>query len=115
MPYDLSIIIVNWNGGALLTRCVETIVTSAPKTTYEIVVVDNDSHDDSVDQLRASEVAAPLIATSRLRIVVNSENRGFGAANNQGWAFKFSRNTPKIGVQRRPCGFLPQEGPTVLC
>ena len=64
MPYDLSIIIVNWNGGSLLTRCVETIVTSAPQTTYEIVVVDNASEDDSLDQLRASEITAPLIAIS---------------------------------------------------
>ena len=85
MPYDLSIIIVNWNGGSLLTRCVETIVTSEPKTTYEIVVVDNASADDSLDQLRVSEIAAPLIATGQLRIVANVENRGFGAANNQGF------------------------------
>ncbi|HEU4507565.1 MAG TPA: glycosyltransferase family 2 protein [Pyrinomonadaceae bacterium] len=90
MPYDLSIIVVNWNGGSLLTRCVETIVTSAPRTTYEIIVVDNDSKDDSLDQLRASEIAAPLIASGQLRIVVNDENRGFGAANNQAFALTTS-------------------------
>lgn len=90
MPYDLSIIIVNWNGGSLLTRCVETIITSAPQTTYEIVVVDNASEDDSLDQLRASEITAPLIASSQLRIVVNAENRGFGAANNQGFSLTAS-------------------------
>jgi len=83
MPCDLSIIIVNWNGSSLLTRCVETIVNSAPKTSYEIVVIDNGSSDDSVAQLRASEVVAPLIAGEQVRIFSNSENRGFGAANNQ--------------------------------
>ena len=83
MPYDLSIIIVNWNGGSLLTRCVETIVCSSPKTSYEILVIDNASADNSLDELRSSAVAAPLIASGTLRIVVNSENRGFGAANNQ--------------------------------
>jgi len=88
MPYDLSIIIVNWNGGSLLTRCVETIVDSSPKTTYEILVVDNASADNSLDELRASEVAAPLIASGKLRIIVNTENCGFGAANNQ--AFKLT-------------------------
>jgi GT2 family glycosyltransferase len=90
MLYDLSIIIVNWNGGSLLTRCVETIVASAPQTTYEIVIVDNASEDDSLDQLRASEVAAPLISSEQLRIVVNPENRGFGAANNQGFSLTTS-------------------------
>ncbi len=91
MPYDLSIIIINWNGGGLLTRCVETIVSSAPKVSYEIVIVDNASSDDSVDRLRANEVAARMIETEQLRIIFNSENRGFGAANNQAFALTDSR------------------------
>ena len=86
MPYDVSIIIVNWNGGSLLTRCIETIVSSAPKATYEIVVVDNASEDDSIAQLRANEVAAPMIERRQLRIINNADNRGFGAANNQAFA-----------------------------
>jgi len=86
MPPELSIIIVNWNGGGLLRRCVETIVSSEPANSYEIVIVDNASEDDSLDQLRASESIAPLFASQQLRLVNNSENRGFGAANNQGFA-----------------------------
>jgi N-acetylglucosaminyl-diphospho-decaprenol L-rhamnosyltransferase len=86
MPYDLSIIIVNWNGGSLLTRCVETVVSSSPKVTYEIVVIDNASEDDSLAQLRASDVATRMIASEQLRILNNAENRGFGAANNQAFA-----------------------------
>lgn len=86
MPYELSIIIVNWNGGSLLRRCVETVVTSPPAVSYEILIVDNASTDDSLDQLRASELLAPRIAKQQLRFIQNSENRGFGAANNQGFA-----------------------------
>ena len=86
MPYDLSIIIVNWNGGSLVTRCIETIVSSAPKVSYEIVIVDNASTDNSLNELRASEVAGPMIESEQIRIVLNSENRGFGAANNQAFA-----------------------------
>jgi GT2 family glycosyltransferase len=86
MPHELSIIIVNWNGGSLLRRCVETIVSSRPATSYEIVIIDNASEDDSVHQLRAGESLAPLISNQQLRIVNNSENRGFGPANNQGFA-----------------------------
>lgn len=83
MPCELSIIIVNWNGSGLLTRCVETIASSNPKVSYEIVVIDNASADDSLAQLRANEVAARLIAGGQLRVIDNPENRGFGAANNQ--------------------------------
>ena len=93
MPYELSIIIVNWNGGNLLRRCVETIVTSPPAASYEVLIVDNASADDSLDQLRASESLAPLIANQQLRIIQNSENRGFGAANNQGFA---ATNSPFV-------------------
>jgi len=82
---DLSIIIVNWNGGGLLRRCVETIVSSVPRVTYEVVIIDNASADDSLEQLNASDAAASLIANQQLRIFKNTENRGFGAANNQGF------------------------------
>ena len=86
MSPELSIIIVNWNGGSLLRRCVETIVTSKPAISYEILVIDNASQDDSLHQLRAGDLVAPLIANQQLRIINNKENRGFGAANNQGFA-----------------------------
>jgi GT2 family glycosyltransferase len=86
LPAELSIIIVNWNGGQLLRRCVETIVNSQPSTSYEVVIIDNASADDSLDQLRHSEPLAPLFANEQLRVLNNSENRGFGAANNQGFA-----------------------------
>ena len=86
MAFDLSIIIVNWNGGRLLTRCIETVVSSNPKVTYEIVIVDNASTDDSLDQLRASDVIAALFDREQIRIIRNTDNRGFGAANNQAFA-----------------------------
>jgi len=85
MP-ELSIIIVNWNGGNLLRRCVETIVSSQPAASYEVVIIDNASADDSLDQLHTSALLAPLFANQQLRVFNNSENRGFGAANNQGFA-----------------------------
>ena len=86
MSAELSIIIVNWNGGTLLRRTVESVVASPPSIEYEVVVVDNASADDSLAQLRASEEVAPLIASGRLRIVENKDNLGFGKANNAAFA-----------------------------
>jgi GT2 family glycosyltransferase len=86
MAHDLSIIIVNWNGGTLLSRCVETIINSSPNVRYEILIIDNASTDDSLAQLERSETFAPTIASQQLRIVKNTHNRGFGAANNQGFS-----------------------------
>jgi GT2 family glycosyltransferase len=83
---DLSIIIINWNGGELLTRCVETIVTSQPRVTYEVVIIDNASRDNSLAELQKSAAGVHLTANNQLRIFNNSENKGFGAANNQAFA-----------------------------
>jgi GT2 family glycosyltransferase len=86
LKVELSIIIVNWNGGEFLRRSVESVVAFPPSLEYEVVVVDNASADDSVALLRAIELARELTDSGRLRIVENSENRGFGPANNQAFA-----------------------------
>jgi len=83
---ELSIIIVNWNAGDLLRRCVAGIVAAAPAIAYEILVVDNASGDDSLAGLRRDDAAAALIRDGGLRILENAENRGFGAANNQAFS-----------------------------
>jgi N-acetylglucosaminyl-diphospho-decaprenol L-rhamnosyltransferase len=75
---DLSIIIVNWNTRDLLRACLASLAATLPPLTAEIIVVDNASHDDS-----AAMVAADFPAA---RLLVNQENRGFAAANNQGLA-----------------------------
>jgi GT2 family glycosyltransferase len=83
---ELSIIIVNWNGGELLRCSVESVIANPPSIEYEIVVVDNASSDRSIDLLRASERARGLTDQGRLRITENEDNRGFGPANNQAFA-----------------------------
>ncbi|HEV7743975.1 MAG TPA: glycosyltransferase family 2 protein [Pyrinomonadaceae bacterium] len=86
MGVELSIIMVNWNGGELLRRAVESVVANPPSVEYDIVVVDNASADHSVALLRASELARGLSDSGRLRIIENAGNRGFGQANNQAFA-----------------------------
>src|SRR5258705_6048446 len=86
MRVDLSIIIVTWNGSELLRRAVESVIACPPSIEYEVVVVDNASTDDSVAMLRTSKLARELTDRGRLRIIENSENRGFGPANNQAFA-----------------------------
>ncbi len=87
----LSILIVNWNGGELLRRSIESIIVNPPGIEYEIVVVDNASTDESVAMLRSSKLAQEFIDRRHLRIIENAENRGFGSANNQAFALSDSR------------------------
>ena len=71
---DLSIVILSWNVCELLDRCLASIRSS--RYALEIIVVDNASHDDSVALVRTKYPQVKLIA--------NTENRGFTGGNNQG-------------------------------
>jgi len=75
---EISFIIVNWNTKDLLRGCLDSIAKTAGSLLHEIIVVDNASSDGSADMLTREYPSVRLIA--------NSENRGFGAANNQGFA-----------------------------
>ena len=72
---DISIIIVNWNTRELLGRCLASVGTTVQNLSCEIIVVDNASTDGSVAMVKERFPGVHLIE--------NSENRGFGAANNQ--------------------------------
>ena len=69
---ELAIIIVNWNGGELLHRCLESIRKFPPAVSYEVVVVDNASTDGTREWLELQTV----------RLIKNQDNVGFGRANN---------------------------------
>jgi GT2 family glycosyltransferase len=73
MNHTISTVIVNYNAGSLLRSCVESLL--ACPLDIEIIVVDNASHDGSLDGLPKS----PCI-----RVIRNPTNVGFAAACNVG-------------------------------
>jgi len=79
---ELTIVIVNWNAGDLLSKCVESIWRHAPQVAYEVVVVDNASADDSLALLRAA-VNRHEMGKGQVRVIENVQNLGFAKANNQ--------------------------------
>ncbi len=72
---DLSVIVVNWNTRDLLRDCLNSVSETVSDLIFEIIVVDNFSSDGSVAML---EKEFPSVIR-----IVNKENKGFGAANNQ--------------------------------
>jgi N-acetylglucosaminyl-diphospho-decaprenol L-rhamnosyltransferase len=82
---EVSIVIVNWNGGPFLRAAVESVARHPPRVAFEIIVIDNASSDDSLDWLRAGGADA-LLGAGRVRLVENAENLGFSKGNNQGFA-----------------------------
>lgn len=75
---DLSIVIVNWNTKGLLTDCLNSILDSKPKMSYEVIVVDNGSEDGSV------EAIAKFKTKLKLKVIENKSNEGYSKANNKG-------------------------------
>lgn len=74
----ISIIIVSWNVRDLLLRCLTSLRQEADAVETEIIVVDNASQDGTAAAVRA--------AFPEVRVIANTENRGFTGANNQGLA-----------------------------
>ncbi len=74
---SVSIIIVSWNVGALLRECLDSIYKTIGLLSdqFEIIVVDNDSNDESVAMVRT--------CFPDVKVIANKNNSGFGAANNQ--------------------------------
>jgi GT2 family glycosyltransferase len=80
---ELSIIIVNYNTKDLLVDCIESIVTHTRGLKYEVMVVDNGSSDGSIEEIKKLKGKSQNY-NSKVKIITNAENKGFGSANNVG-------------------------------
>lgn len=72
---DLSVIIVSYNTCRLTLDCLRSVFESETVYSYEVIVVDNASRDDSVAAIREQ--------FPQVRLLENKDNTGFARANNQ--------------------------------
>jgi hypothetical protein len=71
----VSVIVVNYNAGALLTSCLNHVLHRV----RQVIVVDNGSNDSSIDKLPDE-----LARSETLKIIRVNQNRGYSAACNIG-------------------------------
>ena len=77
---EISIIVVTYNSLHETTvPCLDSIFKHADNEDYEVIVVDNNSHDGTQSYLTELAGREP-----RLRCVLNPVNRGFAGGNNDG-------------------------------
>ncbi|MAE69806.1 MAG: hypothetical protein CME06_04980 [Gemmatimonadetes bacterium] len=81
---DLTISLVNWNTRELVCECIESIRRSTGSIEVEIVVVDNDSKDGSVEAIGSR--------FPDVHLITNRDNLGFTRANNQAWSVARGRH-----------------------
>lgn len=93
MALDISdlvtcIVIVNWNGKALLDKCLRSLFQNIPNGTIKVVVVDNASTDSSVDMVQKRYPQVELIE--------NTINEGFSKASNRGIRYALQKGAKYV-------------------
>ena len=90
----LSIIIVSYNTSQITIDCLKSIfldkgltfnldkIDNTQLTPTEIIIIDNNSHDDSVSKI--DELIKTNSKAKNIKFIKNKDNSGFGKANNQG-------------------------------
>lgn len=73
---DVSIIIINYNSIQLTSQCLDSIFGNCRDIIFEIILIDNASTDNSVSIIKDK--------FPEIILIQNSENIGFGRANNIG-------------------------------
>ena len=82
MKYQLAIIIVNYRTPSMTIDCLTSLIKVMPNITYKIIVVDNNSGDDSVEVISQWRKEKKL--TSTTSIITSEVNAGFSSGNNIG-------------------------------
>ena len=80
---ELAIVIVSWNVKDLLVKFLNSIFENVQNIDYEVVVVDNDSKDNTVAEL--NQLFSEQIKQGKLKVLDEKENHGFSKGNNIGW------------------------------
>lgn len=75
MSMDISISIVSYNTSKLLERCIRSIFKYTKGIKFEVIVVDNNSSDESVQMLERK--------FSQVTLIKNKANKYYTGANNQ--------------------------------
>lgn len=71
---DVSIILVSYNTEDLTRACLNSIYEKVKDIKFDVWVVDNNSHDNSVDMIKSE--------FPQVNLIENKKNSGFGSANN---------------------------------
>lgn len=77
----ISVVVLCYNQLEYTRQCVESILNYTAYPNYELILVDNNSSDDTAEYLKS--IAGK---TDKIKLVLNQTNRGFAGGNNDGIA-----------------------------
>ena len=71
---QVEVIIVTYNSAEIISGCIDSLYSKTKNFAFGITVVDNNSHDSTIDIIESNYPG--------VRLIKNKENVGFGRANN---------------------------------
>lgn len=80
---DVSVVIINYNTCMMTKKCIDSVFCHTRDLLFEVILIDNASSDDSY---------AVFKNDNRITYIYNTENMGFGGANNIGVKIARGRN-----------------------
>ncbi|MDA3733217.1 glycosyltransferase [Niameybacter massiliensis] len=75
----VSIILVTYNNLHYTKQCMESLLNKTAYPNYEVIIVDNDSKDDTPNYLKQLEREQEVV-----KVILNDNNSGFAGGNNIG-------------------------------
>lgn len=75
----VSIIIITFNNLEITKKCINSIVEKTSYPNYEVIIVDNDSKDETPSYLKELDEQY-----EQIKVILNGENSGFAGGNNIG-------------------------------
>lgn len=91
---SISIVIPCWNSLELLKENLPSIIIAANKASAKIIIVDDDSHDDSLKYIKSLK--------SNITLLSNDHNLGFGETVNRGVTFAKTDLVTLLNTDVRP-------------
>jgi GT2 family glycosyltransferase len=79
----VGIVIVNWNGGDKIYKCVETLINITEYNNYKVVIVDNNSSDNSQNRIKKD--------FNQVEILQQKDNLGYTIGMNIGWSYLINK------------------------
>ena len=83
MPKPVALILLNWNTPVHTANCISSIKRYCDERSFDIIVADNGSTDDSIAILKTK--------FPNLIYIENKENLGFAEGNNRGLVFSIEK------------------------
>lgn len=96
---NISVIIITWNAKNFLTTCLESLHKKNSQNNFELIIIDNNSTDGSLEYIEKNYPHAVLIK--------NKTNKGVGPARNQGLKIVKGKYVLILDVDTE---FLTQDG-----